>query len=138
MANVVFYHTDAYPLHLIGPGEVLWHPDSQKIWLRLHPSIFTTVWDELKKAVVLDNVVSLQIRDLRSEVDSFELTGPRSAQMLHRILRLANSEDGEKRRVSDGGAVLIKFFDALAYLQSSDTLPENLVVGIKVYDPRLK
>lgn len=100
---MVFYHTDAYPLHMIGPGEVLWQATEQtivKVWLRLHPSIHDAVWSELKLAVVRDGTVeALQVRDLRGELDSFELTGPRSGQVLARVLRVVRSENAETKQV---------------------------------------
>ena len=149
-ARVDVYHTDAYPLNLIGPAEVIWQPledrkgkgnakeaaDDRRLWIRLHPSIFDPLWQELKTAAVprTDSssmqraVAQLQIRDLRGEIDSFELTGPKSGQVLKRILRVCNDETTEKKA----------FFDALGHMQNAGVLAEGMVVGLKVYDPRLQ
>ena len=141
-ARIDMYHTEAYPLHLIGPAEIIWQAPSnpntanRRIWLRLHPAIFSEVWDEFKIACLVPNTsssttstaVPLQIRDLRSEIDSFELTGPLSGRVLKRILRVCHGEEAEKQG----------FYAALGNLRSTSALPEGLVAGLKVYDPRLQ
>ncbi|GFZ46872.1 hypothetical protein JCM24511_04092 [Saitozyma sp. JCM 24511] len=142
------YHPDRFPEGLIGEAEILWQPSSgpdpgRRVWIRLHPSIFSEVWDVLKLATRLQVDTSeqssgssstgpvpfggLQIRDLRSELDGFEITGPLAGKALRRVLRLCRSESGVKS----------KFFDALGSAQSSSEMPKGLVAGLKVYDPRL-
>jgi ribonuclease P/MRP protein subunit POP1 len=150
-ARVDVYHTDAYPLNLIGPAEVIWQPleenkkgkgngekdaDDRRLWIRFHPSIFDQLWQELKTAAIPRSdssstqraVAQLQIRDLRGEIDSFELTGPKSGQVLKRILRVCNDETTEKKA----------FFDVLGHMQNAGVLAEGMVAGLKVYDPRLQ
>lgn len=146
VARVDVYRVDAYPLSLIGPAEIIWQgaemtqagKDERTVWVRLHPAMFDQVWQELKIASAQPvaggsssshNVAApLHIRDLRGEVDSFELTGPTAGRVLRRVLRVCHDEDPEKRG----------FFEALGHMQSAGALPEGLVAGFKVYDPRLQ
>ena len=142
-AKVDMYHTDAYPLHFVGPAEILWRPEDstdadadRRVWIRLHPSIFPEVWDGLKIAASPRAASSssekdaepLRIRDLRGEIDSFELTGPLSGRVLKRVLRICHSEEDEKKAS----------FEALGHMQSTGVLPEGMVAALKVYDPRLQ
>lgn len=45
-------------------------------------------------------VQALQLRDLRGELESFEIMGPKSGEVLRRVLRLCKSEKGVKSKVS--------------------------------------
>jgi ribonuclease P/MRP protein subunit POP1 len=51
----------------------------EKIWIRIHPSIFEEAFAAIRSVGV--------VRDLRGELDSFELVGPMSADVLSRVLR---------------------------------------------------
>lgn len=73
----MLYHLDSYPLGMIGPAEII---RGEKIWIRIHSSIF----DEAYKAIRLACGI---VRDLRGELDSFELVGPMSGDVLSRVLR---------------------------------------------------
>jgi ribonuclease P/MRP protein subunit POP1 len=97
----------------------------RSVWIRLHPSIFSEVWDALKLATrfQLDaseqpsgpsSAVSgpgpfgdLQIRDLRGELDGFEITGPLAGKALRRVLRLCRSESGVKSKVGQWSRPLV-------------------------------
>lgn len=102
---------------MIGPVEIIWQPNEDKesqrtIWLRVHPSIHTEVHDALvallsssefqeqaaSSSTSISNPV-IQLKDLRGEIDSFEIMGPQAARVLRRILRLVKSENSEKIRV---------------------------------------
>ncbi|WWD17028.1 hypothetical protein CI109_101465 [Kwoniella shandongensis] len=147
MASVMVYHYNAFPRGLIGPAEVLWQPQEasdanlpKRLWLRLHPSIFNVVWDTLKLAAASQQTngdvpstskatasAPIQIRDLRGDVESMEIMGPKAGKVLRRVLRLCKSESGQPR----------KFFELLGRLNDPAEIPEGTVVGLKVYDPRL-
>lgn len=122
------YHPDRFPEGLIGEAEILWQPSSgpdpgRRVWIRLHPSIFSEVWDVLKLATRLQVDTSeqssgssstdpvpfggLQIRDLRSELDGFEITGPLAGKALRRVLRLCRSESGVKSKVGQSSGPLV-------------------------------
>lgn len=73
----MLYRPDSYPLGLIGPAEII---RGEKIWIRIHPSIFDEASAAIKAAVGV-------VRDLRGELDNFELVGPMSEEVLSRVLR---------------------------------------------------
>lgn len=116
MAQGLIYPYSSFPLDLIGPVEIIWKPeapgDSERtIWLRLHPAIYTQVYTALTNTLSLPNFQQsastssvpnplIQIRDLRSGIDGFEIIGPRAGRVLRRILRLCKSEIKEKHQVS--------------------------------------
>jgi ribonuclease P/MRP protein subunit POP1 len=80
---------------------------TRTIWIRCHPSIFSPVLSTLKKAVSLtldtmkkspvhtQNAYSVEVIDLRDSTNVFELTGPKSSQVIHGALTpvIANQKD---------------------------------------------
>lgn len=102
-AKVDIYYLDKYPLHLIGPIEIIWKSslnDSRRIWLRIHPSIYNEVWDAIKDGMNKLSNPQITMLDLRGDIESFEITGPRAGKVLKRILRVCRSENGVKKNVS--------------------------------------
>jgi ribonuclease P/MRP protein subunit POP1 len=158
----LIYHPDRFPEGLIGEAEILWRSSESEtvsrrtLWLRLHPSIFQETWEALELDIksrlaaiaqagssTSSRMVNLQIRDLRGEVDGFEITGPMAGQVLRRVLRLCKSEASEKHMVKHIHPRWIvahagQFFEALGSAQSSAEFPDGLVAGVKAYDPRLQ
>lgn len=117
VAEVLVYQPESFPRGLIGPAEILWQPltqdknphnDALRIWIRVHPSIFDQVFSTLKAVSgnilaeenLSKRVQALQLRDLRGELESFEIMGPKSGEVLRRVLRLCKSEKGVKSKVS--------------------------------------
>lgn len=117
VAEVLVYQPESFPRGLIGPAEILWQPlaqdksphnDPRRIWIRVHPSIFDQVFSTLKAVSgnilaeenLSKRVQALQLRDLRGELESFEIMGPKSGEVLRRVLRLCKSEKGVKSKVS--------------------------------------
>jgi hypothetical protein len=86
--------------------------ETRAIWIRCHPAIFSTVLSTLKNAVSssLDtlkrspeysrNSYSVEVIDLRSSINVFEITGPKSSQVVHGALTptIAN-HTGEFKKV---------------------------------------
>ncbi|ODN98010.1 hypothetical protein I350_07651 [Cryptococcus amylolentus CBS 6273] len=142
VAGISFYQYDAFPQGLIGPGEVIWQPithakNDRKVWIRLHPSIFNHVWTLFKTTSlhILSEAGSssnasqgLQIRDLRDQLEALEIMGPKSGEVLRRVLRLCKSEESLKQRVS------LLVFNGL---QDPSNIPDGTVIGLQAYDPRL-
>lgn len=132
-AHSILYYYDRYPSHMIGPIEIIWNPehaDMRRMWIRIHPAIYNEAWDALKLGITRisgTSSKSVHMRDLRGEIEAFEITGPRASMVLRRILRLAGSEKGVKAQ----------FFDSLTSVLPSE-VPENMVVGLRVHDPRLQ
>ncbi|WVW84177.1 hypothetical protein I302_106207 [Kwoniella bestiolae CBS 10118] len=137
VANIMLYHYDSFPTSLIGQAEVIWQTPSEsemkRVWLRLHPSIFNETWNALKMATSQlqqsesSSIRTLQIRDLRGDINSIDLIGPKAGKVLRRILRLCKDEKGVKN----------KFFENLRDLDDPAQLTEGMVAGLKVHDPRL-
>jgi ribonuclease P/MRP protein subunit POP1 len=85
---------------------------ARTIWIRCHPAIFSLVFSALKEAVslTLDNMkksplytqnsYSVEVVDLRDSINVFEITGPKSSQVIHGALTptIANQKD-EFRKV---------------------------------------
>lgn len=131
VASIAAYHYGTFPLGLIGPMEVLWQPgegEERTVWARVHPSIFDEVWETVTTAISTHPAEfgALLVHDLRDSLESFEITGPLAGRVLSRSLRICNSEPADKKR-------------ALASLLHGDPAecPDGMVVGFKVYDPRL-
>lgn len=112
----MLYHYDRYPQSLIGPMEIVWQPLDQTsvekmIWIRLHPSIFQEAWSAIRSALLTssnegdppiswdDGESSVRMRDLRGDVDTFEIMGPLAGNVLRRVLRLCKDEISEKSKV---------------------------------------
>jgi hypothetical protein len=86
--------------------------ETRTIWIRCHPAIFSTVLSTLKNAVSLSldtlkkspgysqNSYSVEVIDLRDSINVFEITGPKSSQVVHGALTptIAN-HTGEFKKV---------------------------------------
>lgn len=117
-AQTTLYHDQVYPYGLIGPAEVIWRPEEdhlteRTIWLRIHPSIHaetTNLLESLLAAAAGQSSVAststaprqsaIRMTDLRDQIDSFEIMGPKSTSILRRILRLSKTEGKDKANVS--------------------------------------
>jgi hypothetical protein len=102
VAEVLLYRSEEFPRGLIGPGEILWQTPvegqmTRRLWLRLHPSIFNDILNILGLIVRKWNV---EMRDLRGEIDGFEIMGPMAGKILRRCLKICRSESEGKRDVS--------------------------------------
>jgi hypothetical protein len=86
--------------------------ETRTIWIRCHPAIFSTVLSTLKNAISLSldtlkkspqysqNSYSVEVIDLRNSINVFEITGPKSSQVVHGALTptIAN-HTGEFKKV---------------------------------------
>ncbi len=118
MAKTSLYHYDQFPNGLIGSVEIIWQSEGsindRKLWFRLHPSIFQEAWDALKavikrlllfatneagRSAQLDYGDALHMRDLRGEVNAFEIMGPLAGNVVRRVLRICKDEVDAKQRV---------------------------------------
>ncbi len=96
------------------PESQLESPDGETrtIWVRCHPAILSTVLSTLKNAVSLtldvlkkspghsQKTYSVEVIDLRESINVFEITGPKSSQVVHGALTptIAN-HTGEFKKV---------------------------------------
>jgi ribonuclease P/MRP protein subunit POP1 len=86
--------------------------ETRTVWIRCHPAIFSTVLSTLKGAVSLtldtlkkspghsEKSHSVEILDLRESINVFEITGPKSSQVVHGALTPAiTNHNGEFKKV---------------------------------------
>lgn len=79
-------------------------PKPRTLWLRIHPVIFGDVTRELQKATsqVLDRPrssveeIAVEIADLRGQVNTLEIMGPKSTQVLRGALTPIDKDDREE------------------------------------------
>lgn len=96
VCDAVLYAPHAYPRGLIGPATLLWRPAPlnaplRTLWVRVHPAAFDDAWSALTAAAgrALEGTEGqqLEIADLRDEIVSFELVGPKGSRVLKGALQ---------------------------------------------------
>lgn len=117
------------------------------LWIRVHPSAWSEVWVTLKEACSntleefrkeqkgntekdLESEMpeeSIELVDLRSRINCFEIIGPKSSQVLRGVL----TADHEER------TTFHEFWSQLRNVQTPGAVPRGMVVGLQVIDPRL-
>ncbi|THH27567.1 hypothetical protein EUX98_g6621 [Antrodiella citrinella] len=117
-------------------------PETPKrmVWIRAHPSVFSEVYKALQtstsyaleaakksneSAAEVDLVV--EISDLRERLNIFEIMGPKSSQIIKGALKPTLQSRKE----------FTAFWQSLGNLQTTASLPRNMVIGFTVNDPRL-
>ncbi|TIA88306.1 hypothetical protein E3P99_02689 [Wallemia hederae] len=131
MQSYIYEHK-AYPTNIIAPVSLIWHAadgvrDKRSVWLRCHPSAFNEVHQSLHNAANELGDNALLIRDLRGHVNTFELYGPHSSQVLAGAFRLAKS-NGKAQRIA---------WQKLSKAATPAHFPTGFVAGFNVEDPRL-
>ncbi|KAJ2614099.1 Ribonucleases P/MRP protein subunit pop1 [Coemansia sp. RSA 1365] len=135
MAPLTLHRAGMYPLATLGPAMALWQPQSgtgsRKLWLRTHPAIGDAVKAEL--AVAAETLAesgshSLHVADITCDLVSFELLGSQSTQLLSTILSQPISPEAS-------GSVALRL---IRTLPSPATLPESVVIALRMHDPRLR
>jgi ribonuclease P/MRP protein subunit POP1 len=110
-------------------------PDDEirTVWIRCHPSIFSSVHSTLKQAVSLtldalkrspkhsQNSYAVEVIDHRDSINAFEITGPKSSQVIFGALTptIANhSGEFKKVRSIEAGRnlMILKFILVLVVL----------------------
>ncbi|KAF5389250.1 hypothetical protein D9757_003446 [Collybiopsis confluens] len=165
VANTFIYEPKAYPYCLICPIIVMWRArlshtatlgskkgkgkgkekqaqpnppnDLRTVWIRFHPSVYSEVFSALRSSIsqVLEDtsagnsIVDVQLTDIRGEVGIFEIMGPQSSQILRGALSPVMANAGDEFK---------KFWGLLRNLQSSGSVPTDMIAGFTVNDPRLK
>ena len=133
------------PRRDICPATVVWDPQQpaseedgaekqkrprRQIFLRVHPSAFLELFNELLRLISMENP-RLYIEDLRYEIGSIDLTGPASTEALLGILTPYPQSDGTKEKHAE-------LFGSLSGLTNPAALPANGVLGFSIQDPRLR
>ncbi|KDQ20858.1 hypothetical protein BOTBODRAFT_320829 [Botryobasidium botryosum FD-172 SS1] len=115
------------------------------VWLRAHPSAYDDVCRSLKQSItavldaarmvegkleqITEDDYSIEFSDLRDRFNAFEIMGPKSSQVIRGALSLGKSEKGRPE--------VKKVWNALMNLQTPGSVPRAMIIGLKVYDPRL-
>ena len=101
-SDTFLYRAGRYPLDLIAPVKVIWcvPEDSEspqeerirKLLIRVHPSAFLELWEELLPTT---KPYKVMMEDLRFEIGSIEITGPDATNSLLAVLTPFDATDGD-------------------------------------------
>ena len=107
--------------------------EKRRAFLRVHPSAFLQVWNEVLKVAKMQRP-PVMIEDLRFRLGSIEITGPESTEALSGVLNpsatssdLLSSEDTPE-----------KIWPLLAGVTNPASLPKNALLWFEINDPRLR
>lgn len=130
------YERDMYPNRPIAPATIVWRAESdppakqsRQILIRLHPSAFSQLWDQLVRLAKIQKP-QLTIEDLRFEMGSIEIVGPASTEALTSALCPIDAKEGDKSSIGNT-------WPLLAGVQNPSTLPANALLAFDISDPRL-
>jgi len=106
-------------------------PSLRQIFIRVHPSAFLDLWNELLRLSKSQRPV-VHVEDLRFEIGSIDVTGPGSTEALLGTLHPSNPST---ENVKDGH---VTTFNALRGVTNAASLPSNALLTLSVLDPRLR
>ncbi|KAG9258662.1 ribonucleases P/MRP protein subunit POP1-domain-containing protein [Emericellopsis atlantica] len=125
------------------PATIFWNPapadrvavedlkkDRRQVFLRVHPASFSELFNELLRWCKSETP-QLYIEDLRFEIGSIELTGPASTEVLHSVLTPYPVAGEPKSKHAE-------LFASLKGLTNPAALPQNVILGFSIQDPRLR
>ncbi|RPB01057.1 POPLD-domain-containing protein [Choiromyces venosus 120613-1] len=135
-SDTYIYKAGRYPLDLIAPVKVIWcvpeEPEApqeeriRKLLIRVHPSAFLELWEELLPTAKPSKVA---VEDLRFEIGSIEITGPDATNSLLAVLNPIDAKDED----SPSGV-----WKTLRGLTNPSSLPLGACLSFDVSDPRLR
>ncbi|CAO3587888.1 unnamed protein product [Absidia cylindrospora] len=132
-----FYSQGEYPTNLISPITFLWRSSTTDndatLWLWTHPSAFEIIQQQIQDAASLMKTPQVKVQDLRKDFARFELTGPRSKDLLQAILVPVDGHDNNQ-----ANSVNAQLWTSLQHVRSGCVLPNGAVIGLTVQDPRLR
>ncbi|KAF7592081.1 hypothetical protein BBP40_000686 [Aspergillus hancockii] len=106
--------------------------DRKKLFIRVHPSAFLQLWNELLEVSKRQNP-PVMIEDLRFEIGSIDITGPGSTEALISVLRPSVPNGNGKPANSPEDT-----WDSLLGVSNPSSLPQNALLAFSVTDPRLR
>lgn len=117
---------------------------TRKLLLRIHPSAFPQVWNEILKVAKIQRP-PVMVEDLRFEIGSIEVIGPDSSEALigalHPIKDAEPTTEETAKSTPDDDWVDIetpqKVWCQLAAVTNPASLPANALLGFTISDPRL-
>lgn len=127
------YNFNKYPLSLISPVSLIWHPcqgirDYRSLWIKCHPSALFKILDSLNEAKLKLNLCNISIEDLTSQFNVFEIYGPKSSQIITGALNLSSRANGRAQRIA---------WHKISKALTPNHLPTNFIASFNVDDPRL-
>ena len=116
----------------------------RKLLLRVHPSAFLQVWNEILKAAKIQRPPAT-VEDLRFEIGSIEVTGPGSTEaligVLHPVQAIQSITETTAEIRPDNDWVDIETPDnvwpKLTAVTNPAALPANAMLSFSISDPRL-
>ena len=116
----------------------------RRLLLRVHPSAFLQVWDEILKAAKIQRPPAM-VEDLRFEIGSIEVTGPGSTEALIGVLhpvqatQSTRATTGETRPNDDWVDMETpdNVWQKLTTVTNPASLPANAMLSFNISDPRL-
>ncbi|CAG8814373.1 27705_t:CDS:2, partial [Racocetra persica] len=165
--STFLYHYLMYPIHIIAPINLIWKPTfitntsdednkvTRHVLIWIHGCAFDESFEALNTAIEkMELRCEISISNLQDEFLMFELTGPRSTALLQEVLDIADdsstcaasgsnierSTDTEVMEVKKAciNSEAHKAWTTLRDLRSSASLPPGVVLGLTVFDPRLR
>lgn len=114
------------------PDDLESKKEKRQIFLRLHPSAFLQVWNEVLKVARMQRP-QVTVEDLRFEIGSIEIIGPNSTEALIGALSPV---------AATGGATLPEnppetIWPLLGGVTNPASMPPNALLAFEVSDPRL-
>lgn len=103
----------------------------EKLFIRVHPSAFLQVWNELLELSKRQNP-PVMVEDLRFEIGSIDITGPGSTEALIAALRPL-ADDGKEISKDSPEAT----WSSLLGVTNPSSLPQNALLAFSISDPRL-
>ncbi|PGH08659.1 hypothetical protein AJ79_05941 [Helicocarpus griseus UAMH5409] len=104
----------------------------RRMFLRVHPSAFLQVWEEVLKAAKSQSP-QVMVEDLRFDIGSIEITGPGATETLLAALKPTPASEGSKW--PEGSPEVT--WTSLAGLTNAASLPQNALLAFNISDPRL-
>ncbi|KAK2760271.1 hypothetical protein FQN54_002339 [Arachnomyces sp. PD_36] len=105
-------------------------PEPRRIFMRVHPSAFLQLWQEVLKLSKAQKP-PVMVEDLRFELGSIDITGPGSSEALIAALRPIGSTEWPK---DSPEATWL----SLSGVNSAAALPPNALLAFNISDPRLR
>ncbi|PYH97688.1 putative ribonuclease P complex subunit Pop1 [Aspergillus ellipticus CBS 707.79] len=118
-------------VEMVDADEVVEKKERKKILVRVHPSAFLQVWNELLGVAKRQNP-PVMVEDLRFEIGSIEVTGPGSTEALISALKPL-ATDGKDFATDSPEAT----WGSLLGVSNPSSLPQNAILAFSASDPRL-
>jgi ribonuclease P/MRP protein subunit POP1 len=102
-----------------------------KVLIRIHPSAFLQLWNELLLVSKKQNP-PVTLQDLRFDIGSIEITGPGSTEALIATMRPFSSKEQETAE-----SISSTTWESLVGVTNPSSLPAGALLSFSISDPRL-